>query len=132
MEGNPANPPSVNLPGSIPGVSRPLIRLLQQALDSFFGMKDWLSLPLNLNRGAEPGSPDPFFNEDNLEAGHRERADVWADPVDAAWLTGSRTRSAEPGWNNALVALGVVALIGVREPRRRSQPRVRWRRSRER
>jgi hypothetical protein len=132
MEGNPANPPSVNLPGSIPGVSRPLIRLLQQALDSFFGMKDWLSLPLNLNRGAEPGSPDPFFNEDNLEAGHRERADEWADPVDAAWLTGSRTRSAEPGWNNALVALGVVALIGVREPRRRSQPRVRWRRSRER
>ena len=132
MEGNAANPPSVNLPGSIPGVSRPLIRLLQQALDSFFGMKDWLSLPLNLNRGAEPGSPETFLNEDNLEAGHRERADESADLVDAAWLTGPLTRGAEPRWNNALFALGVVALIGVREPRRRSQLRVRWRRWRER
>lgn len=131
LEGNPANPPAGALPGALPGLSRPLIRLLQQALDSFFGTKDWLSLPLNLNRGVELGSPDGLLNEDNLEAGHRERADESASMVDAAWVTAPLPRNSEPGWNGALVALGVVALLGVREPRRRSLPRVRLRRGRE-
>ncbi len=131
LEGNAANPPAGTLPGVLPGLSRPLLRLLQQALDSFFGMKDWLSLPLNLNRGLEPGSPDGLLNEDNLEASHRERAED-SDLVDAAWVTAPLARNSEPGWGGALAALGVVALAGVREPRRRSQPRARLRRGRER
>ncbi len=131
LEGTPANPPSGSLPGSNAGLTRPWLQLLRQALDSLFGMRDWLLLPLNLNYGQLPMSPDGDFNDDNLDMGCWSPADQ-EDRMDEAWLNESLTRGPEAGWSGVMVALGAVALVGAQGPRRRSQARVRLRRSDER
>jgi hypothetical protein len=128
LEGNPTSPPAGNLPGSMQGISRQWLQLLRQALDSFFGMRDWLSLPLNLNYHQQPGLPNGVFEDDDQDARLWSPADA-VNRFDEAWLNGAILHAQEPGWNGVLVALGAVALIGGRGPRRRSQARVRLRRS---